>query len=67
MKVLLIILILAMDAWIVVDALYWGSSDFPSLFPHSRYVVLAAIGTALALVLWVLIYAIARIFSKKKH
>ena len=67
MKSLLIVLILLIAVWIFVDALYWGSSDFPALFPHSRYFELVAIVIAIAVVLWVVIYAVGRIVLKKRN
>jgi hypothetical protein len=50
-----------------VDALYWGSSDFPALFPHPRYFELVAIVIAIAVVLWVVIYVVGRIVLKKRN
>ena len=67
MKFLLIVLILLIAVWILVDALYWGLSDFPALFPHSRYFELVAIVIAIAVVLWVVIYAVGRIVLKKRN
>ena len=64
-KVIFLLLVFALAAWVVADALYWGSSGHPSLLPHSMYFVLAIIGIAVAFALWGLIYVLGKIASRK--
>jgi hypothetical protein len=63
--VVLIFLIIALGAWVVVDAFYWGSTENFNLFPHPRYFVLAIIGIATVAVLAFLIFICGKILSKK--
>ncbi len=63
--VLLLFLVFALGAWVVVDALYWGSTENFNLFPHPRYFVLATIGIAMVAALSLLIFIFGKIFSRK--
>ena len=64
-KVMFLLLVLALAAWVVADALYWGLSDHPGLLPHPRYFFLVTIGSGVAVALWVLIYVLGKIASRK--
>ncbi len=63
--VVLLFLIIALGAWVVVDALYWGSTEHFNLFPHPRYFVLATIGLATVGALSLLIFIFGKILSRK--
>ncbi len=62
-KTIFILLIIALAAWVAADAIYWGSSGHPSLFPHPRYFLLVTIGIAVAAAIWGLIYVLGKIAS----
>jgi hypothetical protein len=62
-KVIFVLLVVALAAWVVADALYWGSPGYPRLFPHPRYFLLVTIGIAVAAALWGLIYVLGKIVS----
>jgi hypothetical protein len=64
-KMIFLLLVIALAAWVVADALYWGSSGHPSLFPNPRYIALVAIGIAVAGTLWGLIYILGKIVSRR--
>jgi hypothetical protein len=64
-KVIFLLLVFALAAWVVADALYWGFSGHPSLFPHLGYFVLITVGIAVAAALWVLIYILRKIVTRK--
>jgi hypothetical protein len=66
-KMIFLLLVIALAAWVLADAFYWGSSGHPSLFPHSRYFVLITIGIAVAAALWGLAYVVGKIVSRKTH
>jgi len=66
-KMTFLLLVIALAAWVLADAFYWGSSGYPSLFPHPRYLVLVTIGIAVAVALWVLAYVVGKIVSRKTH
>ena len=63
--VVLLFIIIALGVWVVADALYWGSTDRFSPFPHPRYFVLATIGIATVAALAFLIFIFGKILSKK--
>ena len=64
-KIIFLLLLIALVAWVVADALYWGSSGHPSLFPDTRYFVLVTIGIAVAAALWGLIHVLSKIVSRR--
>lgn len=59
------VFIVGIVSWVVVDAIYWGSSDLAGLFPNRRYFVIVTVAAVVAAILWGLFWG-ARKFRPKR-
>lgn len=61
----LTVFLVGIVSWVVLDAIYWGHSDFTGMFPHRRYLVIIAIAAVVAVMLWAFFWGVRKFRPKR--